>query len=1061
MRMKLNSFRRGRPRRSSLSRIQRRLAPIELLEPRLPLSASPIDDRPYIDVGPSDNVAWDQPRVTVQLLTEDFPDGAEPPGNIIVGPNTFNSWLLDTGANTTLGFQTAVVDMNEFSPTYETDGKFNELGVGGVTEFDVSLPYRFDFAGSSTFERNKLLESRMISDPSRDLSIFGPWGIVGMPAMTERVTTVDFTPWTSVQGFDLFMQTDFNDEVPAPLGPRYTLNVDNRVSFSPEESVVSGPGIPMWADLPFFSAELKNNESLTEGNFLFDTGAQVSIISTRMAFDLGLDSNNDGVLNSLDSNFARSETIGGISGQLSVPVFLIDEVHVRTSEGPDLVWTDLQWIILDIVEGIDGVFGFDNMTSGWIEAFGIDGQSGYILQSHFDFRGWDTSGEGKIHFDFNEEYFTLVDPLGPGAFVTESGDFTTVTENNVYGDTYQIRLSKPPIADVRVTFVGNAQVGAVDAAKLNNNFVTFTPDNWDVPQTVLVQAVNDGAEEGYHRAFIRNVSTSSDPNYDGVGMPRVSVGIVDDDFAGMMIIPTDGDTRVTEGGEPDYYDVVLMTPPTEDVFVIMQHVANQVEVVSVLDNSPILTFTPTNWNLPQRVRVTAIDDTLPEPLLPAYIAHVIASGDENYQQAFALQEKAFVRDNDGLDQIGPRVTNVILGSSSWSPGFIDLVDGDGTGAGNGLGVSMTGAGQLANLPWTNLDKIYLQFDEDVSADFNAANVQVTGANVGDYMSGVTMAYGVNGENVGTLTFANPIAKDILSISLSDKIRDLGGNPLDGEWTNAVSLVSGNGTNGGGFDFRIDALPGDVDDSGGVNLVDVFDVYDENGSLTTSTALSRLDVDGSGGINLVDLFAVYNRNGTILPDPPSGDAFQSSGDKRQPNGDASRPGQDLPAAGEVGGTGGLVASAWLDGFGGVRQATTAGGRLDSALDQINPFLRRSIRRAEMLAEQFAPTEQQPALLARGTQSDSIGSAAQLSVPSIDSVFAGSQDHFERAIDDTFASLDRAYRSLDVKQERIGRVYAPAQRDSGDQPARGEHWQSPSNNLPRSEARTSVQQLLSAT
>lgn len=920
-------------RRTKRNRIRREFrklfGQIELLEPRLPLSASSIDNRPYIDVGPSDNVAWDQPRVTVQLLTEDFPAGTEPPQNIIVGPNTFNSWLLDTGANTTLAFQTAVNDMSEFDPKYETDGTFNELGVGGVDLFDVSVPYRFDYAGSTSFERNTLLDSRIISKDDRDISIFGPWGIVGMPAMTERLTTVDFTPWTDVSGFDLFMETDFPAELPEPLGPRFTLPVDNRVNFSPEGSVVSGPGIPMWADLPFHTGELKNNENTASGNFLFDTGAQVSIISQAMAFSLGLDSNNDGVLSPLDANFARTETIGGIAGTTNVPVFLIDEVHLPTTQGPDLVWTDLQWIILDIVEGIDGVFGFDNMTSGWIEAFGIDGQSGYIMQSHFDFRGWDSTGQGEIHFDFNPEIFTLIDPTGAGAIVTESGDFTTVTENGVAFDTYEIRLSTAPTADVTVTFVGGGgQVGAFDAANPANDFVIFTPENWNVPRTVQVRANDDSVVEGYHRAFVRNVSSSADPEYDGVGMPRISVGIVDDDFAGMMIIPTDGDTQVTEGGVPDYYDVVLMTPPTEDVFILMQHVANQVEVVSDVDGTNLLTFTPTNWSTPQRVRVTAIDDALEEDLLPAYITHRIGSSDEEYQQAFALQEKAFVRDNDGPDQTGPKITNIIVGSSQWSSDFIDIVDGGGTGAGNGLGVSLVGASQLDNLPWINIDKVYLEFDDDVAADFNAANLQIAGLNVADYMSGAAIAFGVDGAQVGTITLATPLSNDIVTLSVMDDLQDAGGNALDGEWIDGVSSESGNGSKGGDFNFRIDVLPGDYDDSNGVNLVDVFGTLGERGNTTTSDNV-RADMDGSGGINLVDVFAVLGRRGTTLPS-------QGGNLNLPPSGGSNK-----------GGGGGLGAYASLNGYGGVSQAIVDGGRSIAELNQINPFLRRAIQHAQLV------------------------------------------------------------------------------------------------------------------
>ena len=207
---------------------RRRFGRFETLEPRLPLSASSIEGRAFVDVGPSDNVALDQPRVTVQFLTEEPAPNSEPAGNTIVGPNTLNSWLLDTGANTTLVFQSAVDDMTGSEPRYETVGKFEELGVGGSSLFDVSASYVFDFAGTSG-QRNRILDTHVISNPNKDVSIFGPYGIVGMPAMTERVTTVDFTPWTTVVGTNIFLGTDFHETMPEPAGERYTVSVDNRV----------------------------------------------------------------------------------------------------------------------------------------------------------------------------------------------------------------------------------------------------------------------------------------------------------------------------------------------------------------------------------------------------------------------------------------------------------------------------------------------------------------------------------------------------------------------------------------------------------------------------------------------------------------------------------------------------------------------------------------------------------------------------------------------------------------------------------------------------------------
>ncbi len=409
-------------------------------------------------------------------------------------------------------------------------------------------------------------------------------------------------------------------------------------------------------------------------------------------------------------------------------------------------------------------------------------------------------------------------------------------------------------------------------------------------------------------------------------MPRLTVGIVDDDFAGMMILPTDGETVVTEGGPSDYYDIVLMTQPTENVFIIMDHAANQIEVASDATSSSTLVFNSANWNIPQRVRVTANDDAVEEePLLPAYINHIIGSTDEEYSQAFGIPEKAFVRDDDSSDASGPRITDVIVGSSGWSAAFVDTVDGGGAGSGNGLGVSLLGSNQLDNLPWTQVDRIYIQFDDDVSGDFSTTNVSLTGVNTVDYAGSFSTGFGQDGVNVGTLFLSEPLANDIVRIDISDALRDGAGNVLDGEWIDGVTTLSGDGSNGGSFQFRIDALPGDVNDNGGVSFADVFQAYFANGQTTTVDNF-RLDVNGNGAVNFADVFAILALNGTTLPNPPSG----------------------LLGSGGTSGGGGKAFTALLEGYGGVAQAVAIDAEIPARLDRVNPFLRRAMQHARELS-----------------------------------------------------------------------------------------------------------------
>ncbi len=828
-----------------------RLWGMERLEVRAMLSASPINGRPYFELGPSDNVAWDQPRVTVEF------------GNSLgqsIGPSYTNQWLLDTGANTILAFQSTINDMNAAGQKYFTDGFFEELGVGGSSLYDLSLPYRMDFAGSSG-ERSTLLDTRIISDATRDISLFGPYGIVGMPAMTERVTKFDFSSFTSP---DLLMKMDFASDVPSYAGPRYTIKVDNRFEYFPEPHVIpAGHPTPAWADIPFLTAQLKQNDSVSTGNFLFDTGAQVSIINKRIAFELGLDTNGDGLLDNKDASFARDETIGGIGGSTTVPVFLIDQVHVPTEQGVDLVWTDLQWLVLDIDPGIDAVFGFDNMTSGWIEAFSAWAasgsmtatSSGYIKQAHLDFRGYEASGKGTIYLDFNPEIHGVVDPNQPGAVVVENGDITSVSETGIK-DTYSLRLTQPPTANVTVTLSGplDQQATAVDANNLSNHFLTFTPQNWDIPQIVQVSAVNDTVTENFHRTYVRHTSTSADSRYQGVGMPRVVVNITDDDFPGVMLIPTDGATRVTEGGGTDTYQVVLTKAPSQNVTITMGNIQQQVTAKALVGGTSQLTFTPQNWNVPQTVVVTAVDDQLTEGSHKSFITHSLSTSDQDYQQAFLLQENVQITDNDGADTTPPRVQRVIVGSSQWSAGFIDAIDGGGVGAGNGLGLELNATSGAVQ--WENIDRIYVQFSENVN------NLTTAAIDLKDSAGQVPRTVNYNATQfMATISLGSGVSFAKLGLAVADSVTDTSGNRLDGDTSGAA---------GGVFSFRIDILAADGNRDGRVTAADLagfsLAFNRQAGAVGYDAAY---DWNGDGRITAGDLAvfsALFNRQLAALSNP---------------------------------------------------------------------------------------------------------------------------------------------------------------------------------------------------
>jgi predicted extracellular nuclease len=112
----------------------------------------------------------------------------------------------------------------------------------------------------------------------------------------------------------------------------------------------------------------------------------------------------------------------------------------------------------------------------------------------------------------------------PGVSLIESGGSTNLTEGGTT-DTYTIVLNTQPTADVIITITPDSQT-TTDTTNL-----TFTPANWNIPQTVTAIAVDDLLVEGTHTSVISHSVASSDSNYNGINIGSVTATITDNDVA--------------------------------------------------------------------------------------------------------------------------------------------------------------------------------------------------------------------------------------------------------------------------------------------------------------------------------------------------------------------------------------------------------------------------------------------------------------------------------------------------------------------------------------------------
>ena len=340
-------------------------------------------------LGPADLLAVDQPRVQFRL-----DDPASGP------PEFFNSALLDSAANGILLGQLAYYDQ-DYEQATRGDGSlvyYEELGVAGTELLELLAPREFYFAGSDGVPLG-LGPVNMLGAPDMNLGSFA--GVVGMPAMAGNLTSMDLGIMTG-EG-PQYMGVDFPDQLPQPTTTTYHTDL---TIMPPEYPGVQQPGdpLPTYEGLP----AIENVGSYHQGNsssstFVLDTGAQTTIFSSQMAAELGIDPEADAV---------DHLPVGGVGGEVNMPLVEVENLTVPTQEGVDVMVTDLVVGVLDI-PGISGVLGMNFLTSGYITpVMGMLDEDGYLTGASLDFTGED----GVLRMEVNPAYHNVI----------SGGDQTTI-----------------------------------------------------------------------------------------------------------------------------------------------------------------------------------------------------------------------------------------------------------------------------------------------------------------------------------------------------------------------------------------------------------------------------------------------------------------------------------------------------------------------------------------------------------------------------------------------------------------------------------------------------------
>ncbi len=261
-------------------------------------------------------------------------------------------------------------------------------------------------------------------------------------------------------------------------------------------------------------------------------------------------------------------------------------------------------------------------TVGWLQAsFALDAGR-HNLRWSYEKDSSTAAGSDKAWIDFvslpDLEYFIITDT-------------SSLSVNEGGTNSFQVKLSAQQTEDKTVTvskFSGDSDITVLSGASL-----VFTTSNWDTYQTVTIAAAED--------LDVKNGSAIIRCSSSGMTSKDVTVTEADNDTAGFTL--SKSVATVLESGGTGTFTVVLNAQPASNVvFSVTSSATGEATVTPAT-----LTFTKLNWNTPQMVTITGVNDNTVSNDSATVTVHVVdASSDSDWG---ALSDKTVAvtcTDND-------------------------------------------------------------------------------------------------------------------------------------------------------------------------------------------------------------------------------------------------------------------------------------------------------------------------------------------------------------------------------------------------------------------------------
>src|SRR5205085_930092 len=205
--------------------------------------------------------------------------------------------------------------------------------------------------------------------------------------------------------------------------------------------------------------------------------------------------------------------------------------------------------------------------------------------------------------------------------------------------------------------------------------VTFTPADWNLPQTIRVEERRvglDGGDVAY--TIVTSPAVSADGNFSGMDAADVAATNTDDDASGITVVPTAG-LVTTEASGTASFTVVLDAQPIAPVTIPV--LSGDLSEGSA--EPAAVTFTPADWNLPQTIDVTGADDDLDDgDVAYTIVTSPAVSADGNFSGMDAADVAATNTDDDASGITVVPTAGLVTTEASGTASFTVVLDAQPT-----------------------------------------------------------------------------------------------------------------------------------------------------------------------------------------------------------------------------------------------------------------------------------------------------------------------------------------------------------------------------------------------